>query len=221
MQRELEGGDQRGAGMRTRNLGKLLVVVAALFASPALAVNGADLPVNGVITSGVGWRPDPFGTGKRAFHRGIDIAVPIGTPVHATHKGRVVLAGDDHQGHGNTVIIEQQNGDRTLFGHNSKILVKHGDLIEAGTVVALSGTSGRSTGPHVHYEERPGGRPIRVIGEAVVARQVARKLQEVAVENPQQSQVEAKDRAALEKKLDDAVDAVLGALTRSRSGTEG
>lgn len=115
------------------------------------------LPVNGMVTSGVGWRIDPFGSGRPVFHRGTDIAVPVGTPVHATRGGRVVFAGA-RGGHGNTVIIEHGNGDRTLYGHNSSLAVRPGERVEAGIVIAHSGNSGRSTGPHVHYELLSGGR---------------------------------------------------------------
>lgn len=110
------------------------------------------LPVdNGVVTSGVGWRTDPFGTGRQVFHRGTDIAVPVGTPVRATRTGRVVFTGI-HGGHGETVIIEHDNGVKTLYGHNSVIEVRVGEMVATGAVVALSGNTGRSTGPHSHYE---------------------------------------------------------------------
>lgn len=127
---------------------------------PIVALADIDLPVEGgVVTSGVGWRIDPFGTGKFVFHRGIDIAVPVGTQVLATRKGRVIFAGD-HKGHGITVIIEHTNGDRTLYGHNSMVRVHPGDVVEAGSLIAFSGNSGRSTGPHVHFEQLPSGRVV-------------------------------------------------------------
>jgi len=127
---------------------------------PFAALADIDLPVeNGVITSGVGLRIDPFGTGKLVFHRGIDIAVPVGTPVRSIRKGRVVFAGT-RSGYGSTVIVEHTNGDRTLYGHNSLVRVSSGELVESGTVVAFSGNTGRSTGPHVHFEQLPSGRPI-------------------------------------------------------------
>ena len=138
----------------------ILLVTAILFNLSAIAEAATDLPVeNGVITSGVGLRVDPFGSGKLVFHRGIDIAVPVGTPVRSTRKGRVVFAGI-RSGYGSTVIIEHTNGDRTLYGHNSLVRVSSGELVESGTVVAFSGNTGRSTGPHVHFEQLPSGRPI-------------------------------------------------------------
>ncbi|MBT1074248.1 M23 family metallopeptidase [Geobacter grbiciae] len=126
---------------------------------PVSAWADLDLPVNGPITSGVGWRVDPFGSGRLVYHRGIDIAVPVGTPVRATRRGRIAFAAV-HGGHGATVIIEHDNGGRTLYGHNSSLSVRRGELVDAGTVVALSGNSGRSTGPHIHYEVLAGGRPL-------------------------------------------------------------
>ena len=83
----------------------ILLATVTLLNLSTVALAGIDLPVeNGVVTSGVGWRVDPFGSGKLAFHRGIDIAVPIGTPVRAIRTGRVVFAGA-HGGHGTTVIV--------------------------------------------------------------------------------------------------------------------
>lgn len=128
-----------------------LVFAVLVLLLPSAAMAKMKLPVDGVVTSGVGWRPDPFGSGKLTYHRGIDIAVPVGTPVRATEKGKVVFSGD-RRGYGATVILEHENGDRTLYGHNAAVRVRVGDVVETGTVVAVSGNSGRSTGPHVHYE---------------------------------------------------------------------
>lgn len=136
---------------------------------PVAALADTELPVeNGVVTSGVGWRVDPFGSRKAVFHRGIDIAVPVGTPVRAVRKGKVVFAGA-HGGYGQTVIVEHVNGDRTLYGHNSSLLVHPGELIASGATLAYSGNTGRSTGPHVHFEELPSGRPSSSTTETVEA----------------------------------------------------
>lgn len=129
-----------------------IITFSIVLLLPVAARADLALPVeNGVVTSGVGWRKDPFGTGSQVYHRGTDIAAPVGTPVRATRDGRVVFTGI-HGGHGETVIIEHDNGVKTLYGHNSAIEVRVGDKIGAGAVVALSGNTGRSTGPHVHYE---------------------------------------------------------------------
>jgi len=158
------------------------------------------LPVeNGVVTSGVGWRVDPFGSGKLVFHRGIDIAVPVGTPVHAIRKGRVVLAGDDHRGHGSTVIIEHANGDRTLYGHNSIVKVHPGELVESGTIVAFSGNTGRSTGPHVHFEQLLSGRPAVDLTEVADAEETT--IPQLADNSDQQH--------ILELRMDNAMNSIL------------
>ncbi len=147
----------------------ILTVTALLIMLPLTALADLNLPVaNGVVTSGVGWRVDPFGSGKSVFHRGIDIAVPTGTPVHATRGGRVVFAGV-HGGHGTTVIVEHDNGDKTLYGHNSSLTVHQGERIDPGAIIALSGNSGRSTGPHIHYEVLPSGRSFEIAEVAETA----------------------------------------------------
>ena len=138
-------------------LNRILTLTAIIMLLPFSAWANLNLPVSGHVTSGVGWRLDPFGSGKLVYHRGTDIAVPVGTPVRATREGRIVHAGI-HGGHGATIIVEHDNGDRTLYGHNSALTVRQGERVEAGTTIALSGNTGRSTGPHVHYEVMPGGR---------------------------------------------------------------
>ena len=106
------------------------------------------------ISSNFGWRIDPF-TGLKAWHSGIDLAVPVGTPVKACMSGKVVFAGPK-AGYGNLVIIEHKNGLKSYYGHNSKLLVKKGEFVRFGQKIALSGNSGRSTGPHLHFELRDG-----------------------------------------------------------------
>ena len=116
-------------------------------------------PVAGRITSGFGVRKDPF-TEKHKFHKGIDIACAIGTKVVASAEGTIVFAGTK-KGYGKTVIVEHRNGYRTLYGHLSKISVKNGDKVTQGQKIALSGMTGRSTGPHLHFEVRRLGQPER------------------------------------------------------------
>ncbi len=110
------------------------------------------------ITSNFGNRADPF-TGKPARHRGIDFAGKIGTELIAVAPGRVVSAGD-RVGYGTTVEIDHGMGFTTLYAHLSQILVARGDWVRPGTVVGLGGSSGRSTGPHLHYEIRYKGVPF-------------------------------------------------------------
>ncbi|MFS8653592.1 MAG: M23 family metallopeptidase [Limnochordia bacterium] len=115
-------------------------------------------PVEGRITSEYGYRRHPI-TGRNHLHAGIDIAVPTGTPVKATAAGKVVHAGPDG-GYGLTVVIDHGYGWRTLYAHNSRVLVKAGDTVERGDVIALAGSTGVSTGPHVHYEVHVDGKPV-------------------------------------------------------------
>jgi murein DD-endopeptidase MepM/ murein hydrolase activator NlpD len=107
-------------------------------------------PVYGKITSHIGWRKDPFGRGYE-FHSGIDIYAPQGSKVRATADGVVVLAGW-YGDYGKTVIIRHPSGYLTLYAHLSQIDVKEGQRVKAGDVVGRVGSTGRSTGPHLHYE---------------------------------------------------------------------
>jgi murein DD-endopeptidase MepM/ murein hydrolase activator NlpD len=116
------------------------------------------------ITSRFGNRPDPF-FGGLAMHAGIDFRAPTGTEIHATGAGKVVTAAPSG-GYGNMVEIDHGFGLSTRYGHMSRILVKEGDQIEAGDLLGLSGSTGRSTGPHLHYEVRRGKEavdPIRFL----------------------------------------------------------
>lgn len=113
------------------------------------AVNSPrGLPVKGRLTQG-----------SHSGHVALDFGVPVGTPVKATLDGRVVYAGWNDQGYGNLVIIE--NGPyRVYFAHLSKIPVKVGEKVTAGTIIGYSGNTGNSTGPHLHYEVRKNGYAI-------------------------------------------------------------
>jgi len=113
----------------------------------------------GWISSPFGRRIDPF-TGKLAWHHGIDFATgKTGVDVKAVASGVVTFAGEK-QGYGQMVKINHGNGYETLYAHDEKLLVKPGDIVKKGQVVALSGNSGRSTGPHVHFEVHKNGRVV-------------------------------------------------------------
>lgn len=116
------------------------------------------IPCKGYLSSSFGSRRDPF-NGRRAFHSGIDIAHYVGTKVYATASGTVVYRGAVN-GYGNMVKVE--NGERFLsvFGHLDKILVKKGQHVSRGDVIGTMGNTGRSTGPHLHYEIRDHGKAI-------------------------------------------------------------
>ena len=102
------------------------------------------------VTSGFGGRADPFGGGSQ-FHKGIDFQASIGDPVLAVADGVVSFAGD-RSGYGNTVEIDHGNGYVTRYAHNSRLSRQVGDLVRAGQEIAKAGSSGRSTGAHVHFE---------------------------------------------------------------------
>lgn len=115
-------------------------------------------PVQGRISSPYGWRIHPV-LKTRRFHSGLDIAVPTGTPVKAAANGVVILSGWV-SGYGNTVVIDHGGGISTLYGHNSALTVKVGQEVVQGQVIARAGSTGMSTGPHVHFEVRQEGTPI-------------------------------------------------------------
>jgi len=115
-------------------------------------------PAQGYISSGFGWRRSPF-TGKRHYHRGIDIVNKIGTPIKATASGRVIFVGQENFW-GNSIFIRHINGMITKFGHLSSFEVSRGDSVHRGDVIGYLGMSGRSTGPHLHYQ-------IEIAGHAV------------------------------------------------------
>jgi murein DD-endopeptidase MepM/ murein hydrolase activator NlpD len=116
------------------------------------------LPVAGHLTSGFGLRTDPF-TGTLREHDGLDLGAPEGTAIRATADGVVRSAGP-RGGYGNAVEIDHGNGLSTLYGHASELLVSPGDTVRAGQEIARVGSSGRSTGAHLHFEVRVGGRPV-------------------------------------------------------------
>lgn len=115
-------------------------------------------PVDGWITSGFGQRSSPF-TGEPAVHRGIDVAAPEGTPIYAPADGVVIFSGV-RNGFGNFVLIAHGYGVVTGYGHNAQNLVSPGQVIHRGDQIATVGRSGRSTGPHLHYEVAVNGRAI-------------------------------------------------------------
>lgn len=104
----------------------------------------------GWISSRYGYRKDPF-TGKKAFHRGVDVAGKEDSGVITVAAGVVTWSGEKN-GHGKLVEIRHADGYLTRYGHNKKLLVKSGELVTKGQVIALMGSTGRSTGPHVHFE---------------------------------------------------------------------
>ena len=122
----------------------------------AASAAGFVWPVHGVITSGFGWR-----WGR--MHEGVDLAVPIGTPVVAAKAGVVIVAGW-MGGYGNLVVVDHGGGIATAYGHNTNVTVGVGQFVEQGQLIAYSGSTGHSTGPHVHFEVRINGGAVDPMG---------------------------------------------------------
>lgn len=127
---------------------------------PFIGADGFCSPIGAgwesVVTSEFGYRSDPF-TGETRGHTGMDLAVPTGTPVRAALPGTVTVSQYNAGGYGYYVMIDHGNGLSTLYGHNSRLLAQVGQTVEAGDIIALSGSTGRSTGPHLHFEVRVNG----------------------------------------------------------------
>jgi len=113
----------------------------------------------GRLTSGFGYRRNAMGGRGSEFHYGIDISAPTGTPILAAGGGRVVSEGWQN-GYGNTVVIDHGNGIRTMYAHNSVNLVTVGQQVARGETIARVGSTGRSTGPHLHFEVIVNGTPV-------------------------------------------------------------
>ncbi len=120
----------------------------AYLPSGSLRFNGYIWPAQGILSSGYGWR-----WGR--MHKGIDIAGPIGTPVFAAAPGVVSYAGWNDGGYGNLVEIEHPDGSLTVYAHNDRVLVNEGQKVAQGEQISEMGTTGRSTGPHLHFEIHP------------------------------------------------------------------
>lgn len=116
-------------------------------------------PFTGAITSTFGTRENPFDGSGVETHKGLDIRGPLGAPVKAMAKGQVIFAGE-RGGFGNCIMLKHGNGFETLYGHLSKILVRLGQKIEIGQQIGQIGSTGRSTGPHLHYEIHRDGQKI-------------------------------------------------------------
>lgn len=122
------------------------------------SISNFTLPVTGAaISSGFGWRVHPI-TGERKLHKGVDFAAPTGTPIFAAAEGVVTYAGWTDDGYGNVVELRHENGELTLYAHTNRVYVSKGQIINKGQAIAEVGSTGRSTGPHLHFEIQPDGR---------------------------------------------------------------
>ncbi|MGB8496215.1 MAG: M23 family metallopeptidase [Candidatus Acidiferrum sp.] len=146
-----------------RNAAAIAVSAGGLRLLPASAFADSSYtpsiwPVLGHITDGFGERLDPF-SGEGAFHTGVDVGADYGAPVHVTADGMVLDAGQ-HSGYGRVVIVDHGFGLTTWYAHLSSYAVITGTRVKRGEVIGYTGISGRSTGPHVHYEVRMNNAPV-------------------------------------------------------------
>jgi len=146
-----------------RNAAAIAVSAGGLRLMPASAFADSTYtpsiwPVLGRITDGFGERLDPF-SGEGAFHTGVDVGADYGAPVHVTADGMVLDAGQ-HSGYGRVVIVDHGFGITTWYAHLSSYAVVTGTRVKRGEVIGYAGISGRSTGPHVHYEVRMNNAPV-------------------------------------------------------------
>jgi len=150
-----------------KDLAHLMPEVSTVEEDCEIALPDDSIPSIVPVSMEEGWVSSEFGvrerhpvTGKKnVLHQGIDLAVWIGTPVKATAEGIVTFAGRKG-GYGKLVVIDHFNGIKTFYAHNSQIKAKKGQYVTRGTVIALSGNTGTSTGAHLHYEVRVNGKAI-------------------------------------------------------------
>lgn len=144
----------------SRRLSQIILAKVQPYSGLVLPPGSGQLmyPTIGPVTSNFGWRTHPI-LGTERFHSGIDFGADYGSLVYASAQGRVIYA-DWYGGYGNAVIIDHGNGMTTLYGHCSELYVKDGDAVEKGQPIAAVGSTGFSTGPHLHFELRANGEPI-------------------------------------------------------------
>lgn len=135
-----------GSGGATETNGEETVITS----TPAF-----QWPLKATISSKFGWRKDPI-SAERHFHQGIDLPAREGSPVRSALPGRVIYS-DHQQGYGNVVVLDHGHGFTTLYAHNQENLAKTGEWVKGGACLARVGSSGRSTGPHLHFEVRRNG----------------------------------------------------------------
>ena len=160
---EMEGlsqaeNDQLVALIREREAQVAAARRAAGITTPESAPGALGWPVTGVITSPFGWRRSPFGGGAE-FHQGLDIGANMGTTVTAAASGTIISAGW-YGGYGNYILIDHGGGMSTGYGHLSRIFVSNGQQVQRGQAIGAVGSTGASTGPHLHFEVRISGKPV-------------------------------------------------------------
>jgi len=157
----------RGLGLADQMVGNKVIPKSPTLMSPSLSLQAPEvekgdlsfeLPLAGRLTSNYGVRIDPV-DGSHKHHAGLDLAAPKGDPIHAAEDGVVVFSGIKG-GYGNTVMVKHDNTYTSLYGHASELKVKEGQKVQKGDVIALVGSTGKSTGPHLHFEIRKEGKAV-------------------------------------------------------------
>ncbi len=155
--------DKISSKVRLQNSSLNAVLDEALDKQEFLACKPSINPISPAdpywLTSTYGYRNDPF-TGKRMAHHGIDLAGPVGLDIHCTGAGTVVRARMNRHGYGKEVVVDHGFGYRTIYAHLHDIFVEKGQKLKRGEVLGTMGSTGRSTGPHLHYEIRKDGRAV-------------------------------------------------------------
>lgn len=163
--RQQQAGDEaRQAKLRGADAAVTVMLASRVVLGP-VSRSGLRWPVAGTFTGGYGPRRDPI-TGAAGFHPGVDIAAPLGTPIGAAAAGTVVLTQtpDQSGGYGNYTCLAHGAGVVTCYAHQSRVLVTLGQQVQQGQVIGLIGTTGYSTGPHLHFEARLNGRTVDPAG---------------------------------------------------------
>ncbi len=150
--------DQLKVDARMEEVRQQEILIALRKQREILASTPSIWPAQGLVTSEFGYRTSPF-TGQREFHQGIDISAPEGTPIYAPANGRVTYTGKDG-GYGITLVIDHGRGIKTRYAHLQRHLVYKKDEIFRGQLIGYVGNTGRSTGPHLHYEVRINNIPV-------------------------------------------------------------
>jgi len=146
----------------SRNIAILIQQRLAAAQGPVQGTGQMVFPVNARITSRFGTRVHPI-LGYRRFHAGIDFGASTGAPIWAADSGQVIFAGW-YGGYGRSVIINHGGGLTTLYGHTSQVYVSEGQMVQRGQAIAAVGSTGLSTGPHLHFEVRQNGNPVNPMG---------------------------------------------------------
>ncbi|MGD1930400.1 MAG: murein hydrolase activator EnvC family protein [Leptolyngbyaceae cyanobacterium] len=144
-----------------RDSEEIAALIRERVATASGAVRGTGIfvfPVNGRITSGFGYRRHPI-LGTSRLHAGVDFGAPQGTTIYAADSGSVIYAGW-YGGYGRTVIVDHGGGITTLYAHSSRLFVSVGQAVTQGQAIAAIGSTGLSTGPHLHFEVRQNGNPV-------------------------------------------------------------